>query len=89
MRAVLATSLVWLLARFAFWIGYHRSAALRGLGAPGMMVSMLALLYVAARIGDDIARPIGSAVVIGAFLLFEAVLFWGTRGSRSVDEGAR
>ena len=35
MRAVVATTIVWIVARFAFWIGYHRSAALRGLGAPG------------------------------------------------------
>ena len=88
MRSVLATSIVWMLARFAFWIGYHRSAALRGLGAPGMLVTMLALLYVAGRIGDDVAGPIGSVVVIGAFLLFEILLFWGTRGPRSVGEEA-
>lgn len=88
MRAVLATTIVWILARFAFWIGYHRSAALRGLGAPGMLVTMLALLYVAARIGADVAGSIGSAVVIGAFLLFEAVLFWGTRSPESIGEEA-
>jgi hypothetical protein len=46
MRRVLAFTLVWVLARFAFWIGYHRSAAMRGLGAPGMALSMIALLYV-------------------------------------------
>jgi len=44
MRAVLATSVVWILARFAFWVGYHRSAAMRGLGAPGMAISMIVLL---------------------------------------------
>jgi hypothetical protein len=32
------------LARFAFWIGYHRSAAMRGLGAPGMALSMIVLV---------------------------------------------
>jgi uncharacterized MAPEG superfamily protein len=36
MRAVVATTAVWILARFAFWVGYHQSAAMRGLGAPGM-----------------------------------------------------
>jgi hypothetical protein len=43
MRAVLATTVVWILARFAFWIGYHRSAAMRGLGAPGMALSLIVL----------------------------------------------
>jgi hypothetical protein len=46
MRAVLATTIVWILARFAFWIGYHRSAAMRGLGVLGMALSMIVLLYV-------------------------------------------
>jgi uncharacterized MAPEG superfamily protein len=79
MRAVLATAIVWILARLAFWIGYHQSAAMRGLGAPGMVVSLLALLYVVARIGYDLAGTPGAAAVIGAFLLIEALLFWTTR----------
>lgn len=79
MRAVLATTIVWMLARFAFWLGYHRSAAMRGLGAPGMMVGLLVLIYVAARIGDDAAGVPGALAVILTFLLIEAVLFWKTR----------
>lgn len=79
MRAVLATAVVWTLARFAFWLGYHRSAAMRGLGAPGMLVSMLVLLYVAMRVGRDIAGPFGEWTMLAAFLLFEALLFWKTR----------
>ncbi len=79
MRAVEATTVVWILARLAFWAGYHRSAALRGLGAPGLVVSLLALLYVAARIGFEVTGAAGAASVIAAFLTFEAVLFRTTR----------
>lgn len=79
MRAVPATAAVWILGRLAFWIGYHRSAAMRGLGAPGMMVSLLVLLYVAARVGYDFAGTAGAVAVLAAFGAFEAVLFWGTR----------
>ena len=79
MRAVPATAIVWIAGRFAFWIGYHRSAALRGLGAPGMLVTMLALLYVVWRIGDEVAGPAGGWALIAAFLLLEAVLFRVTR----------
>jgi hypothetical protein len=79
MRAVLATTIVWILGRYAFWIGYHRSAALRGLGAPGMMASMLVLLYVVWRIGDELAGTVGGAALIGAFLAVELVLFRTTR----------
>jgi len=83
MRAVLATTIVWIMGRFAFWAGYHRSAAMRGLGAPGMMASLLALLYVVCRIGNEIAGPAGGAVFVAAFLLLEGVLFSRTRAKQS------
>lgn len=81
MRAVLATTIVWVLARFAFWVGYHHSAAMRGIGAPGLILSLLVLLYVAARIGFDMAGTVGTIAVVTAFLLIEAVLFWKTRAA--------
>lgn len=83
MRAVLATTAVWIIMRFAFWIGYHRSAAMRGLGAPGVALSLIVLLYVAGRIGFDAGGYPGAAVPILAFLAIEAYLFWGTRPRRS------
>lgn len=79
MRIVIATTVIWILNRFAFWIGYHRSAAMRGLGAPSMAVSLIMLLYVAGRIGLDIAGTAGAVVVIGLYLALEAVLFLKTR----------
>ena len=79
MRAVIATAVVWIASRFAFWIGYHRSAAMRGIGAPGMMATMIAILYVAWRIGDELAGPAGGWAFIAAFLALEGVLFWATR----------
>jgi hypothetical protein len=80
MRTVIATTAVWIAFRFAFWVGYHRSAAMRGLGAPGMAVALLMLLYVGARVGGDVAGEAGAIAVVGAFLVLEAVLFRGTRG---------
>ncbi|RDS83578.1 hypothetical protein DWU98_04370 [Dyella monticola] len=62
MRAVLATAVVWVLARFAFWMGYHRSAAMRGLGPPGMALSVIVLVYVAGRIGFDVGGIVGAAI---------------------------
>ena len=67
MRAVLATTIVWILARAAFWIGYHRSAAMRGIGAPGMALSMMVLLYVACRIGYEVGGFGGAAVPVEPF----------------------
>jgi hypothetical protein len=82
MRAVLASTVVWVLARFAFWIGYHHSAAMRGIGAPGMVVSMVMLLYVVARASYDAAGTVGAAAALGLFGAIEAVLFWTTRERR-------
>ena len=69
MRAVLATTVIWISGRFAFWIGYHRSAAMRGLGAPGMAVSLLVLLFVAGRIGFEFLGTFGAIAVVLGFLL--------------------
>ena len=79
MRIVVATTIVWILNRFAFWIGYHQSAAMRGLGAPSMAMSLIILLYVVARIGDDLAGTPGTVVLLGLYFALEAVLFWKTR----------
>jgi hypothetical protein len=79
MRIVVASTIVWILNRFAFWIGYHRSAAMRGLGAPSMVIGLLMLLYFVARIGGDIAGTVGTVIAIALFLALEALLFLKTR----------
>lgn len=76
---VAATTVVWMVARFAFWIGYHRGTAQRAYGAPGFALTLIVLLYDCARFGLDLAGPVGAVVVILLFLAIEAVLFWGTR----------
>lgn len=81
MRALPATTIVWVVNRYAFWIGYHRSAAMRGLGAPSMAISLIVLLYVVARIGGELAGTAGGAVAVALFLAIEAVLFWKTRSA--------
>lgn len=79
MRLLPALTVIWIGNRFAFWIGYHRSAAMRTLGAPSMAIGLLMLLYVAARIGNDIAGTAGAIITIVLYLALEAVLFWKTR----------
>ena len=85
MREVVATTVVWVLGRWAFWLGYHRSAAMRGLGAPGMALSMIVLIYVAGRFGDEVAGPLGAAALAGLFLAIEGLLFWATRPAKSSE----
>jgi len=79
MRAVPAVTVIWVVNRYAFWIGYHRSAAMRGLGAPSMAVRLIVLLYVVALIGADVAGTAGTVALLGLFIAVEAVLFLKTR----------
>jgi hypothetical protein len=74
-----ATAIVWILFRFAFWIGYHRSAAMRSMGAAGVALTLIILIYVVARISLELGGPVAMIVVLGAFAAVEAILFWTTR----------
>jgi hypothetical protein len=82
MRAVLASAVVWTLGRMAFWAGYHVSSTWRAIGAPSMLVGQLVLGYVCLGVGFDVAGEVGAGVVLVAYLLFEALLFWTTRERR-------
>jgi hypothetical protein len=75
-RVLVIVTIVWVLTRWAFWIGYHKSSLLRAIGAPGMMQSMIVLLYVAYRVGlDSYGEGTGVALLV-IFAGIEAVLFW-------------
>jgi hypothetical protein len=75
-RIVVIVTIVWVLARWAFWLGYHRSSLLRGLGAPGMAQSMLVLLYAVYRFAFDAYGKPTAIVLLLVFGLIEALLFW-------------
>jgi hypothetical protein len=78
-KILLIVSIVWVMTRWAFWVGYHKSSLLRGLGAPGMMQSMVVILYVAYRFGSDAyGRGAGTALLV-IFAAIEALLFWAVK----------
>jgi len=79
MRAVVATTVVWIVARAGFWIGYHYGSQYRAIGAPGMVQSMIVLLYVCARFGFDMAGPLGAITPLVLFGCIEAYLVYATR----------
>ena len=51
MRAVVACTVVWVLARWVFWIGYLLGPRFRSAGLVGMVQSMMVLLYCVGRFG--------------------------------------
>ena len=67
---------MWVVARWAFWIGYHKSPLLRGWGAPGMLQSMIVLLYVAYRFGTGFYGQEVGIALLAIFAAIEAILFW-------------
>lgn len=78
-RLLVILAIVWVIERWAFWIGYHFSPLLRGLGAPGMLQSMIVLLYVAYRWGGDSFGHAAGIALVALFLVIEAILFWGVK----------
>lgn len=83
MRAVVASSLIWTLARLAFWIGYHLGPQHRVAGLVGVMQSMVVLLYVTSRFGYEIAGALGAALPIIFFVCAEILLITMTRRQAS------
>ena len=78
-KILVIATIVWVLARWAFWIGYHKSPLLRAIGAPGMMQSMLVLLYGVYRFGSDMyGESLGIALLL-LFAVIETVLFWAVK----------
>ena len=76
MRAVIAATMVWIVGRIAFWIGYHKGPRFRAIGLFPMVQSLLILLWAAARFGDEVAGTPGTVALVAAFLLAEAWLTW-------------
>ena len=79
MRGVVATTVVWIVARFVFWIGYHRAPRFRSAGLVGMVQSALVLLYVSARFGEELGGWVGAAIVVGLLVIGEGYLVWINR----------
>jgi hypothetical protein len=75
-KPLIVATIVWVLARWAFWIGYHRSPLARAVGAPGMAQSLLVLLYVAFRFGVDAYGLASGVALLAIFATLEAILFW-------------
>lgn len=75
LRVVAATTITWVLGRWAFWIGYHRDPALRGIGASSLAQNLIVLAWGVGAFGHDLAGWAGTATLIGSFVAIEIYLF--------------
>jgi hypothetical protein len=75
-RLLIIATIVWVLARWAFWIGYHKDPLWRAIGAPGMLQSLLLLLYAAYRFGSDAYGTAAGVALVVIFAVIEAILTW-------------
>jgi len=83
MRSVVAATLVWIVSRWALWIGYHFGARFRAIGLAGMVQSLLVLVYVCGRFGYGFGGMAGAAAVLVPFAGIEAYLVYlGVSGAR-------
>jgi membrane protein YdbS with pleckstrin-like domain len=71
MRAVVACTIVWTLARWVFWIGYLLGPRFRSAGLVGMVQSMMVLLYCVGRFGYVWLGWWGAVALIAPFALAE------------------
>jgi uncharacterized membrane protein len=79
MRAVVATTVVWIVSRAVYWVAYHKGSQYRSAGLTGMVQSILILLYVSARFGYDVAGVAGAAAPLVFYAAIEIYLVNVTR----------
>jgi hypothetical protein len=79
MRGVLAATVVWILSRALFRMGYHGGARLRGAGLIGMVQSVLVLFYVCGRFGYDLAGLPGAVIPIALTFALEGYIILRAR----------
>ena len=79
MRAVVATAVVWIVARWAFWIGYHIGPRFRAIGLVGMLQSAAVLAYCAGRFGWERGGWVGLALCLGPLVAIEIIVSLAAR----------
>ncbi|MEO9129869.1 MAG: MAPEG family protein [Sphingomonas sp.] len=82
MRAVVACTIVWVLARWTFWIGYHLGSRFRSVGLVGMVQSIVVLVYCIWRFGYLWLGWPGAVALIAPFVAAELFIVGMLRWDR-------
>lgn len=75
LRVTAASAILWVLGRWAFWIGYQIGPMWRGLGAFSLAQGLVMLGYGVGAFGYEMAGWAGAALLIGLYLAMEAFMF--------------
>jgi uncharacterized MAPEG superfamily protein len=82
MRAVVACTIVWVIARWVFWIGYLLGPRFRSAGLIGMVQSMMVLLYCVGRFGYLWLGWWGAVALVAPFAFAELFIVFMLRLER-------
>ncbi|GMH36799.1 hypothetical protein BSKO_04672 [Bryopsis sp. KO-2023] len=74
MRAVVATTVVFVISRWVYWGGYHYAPRLRTPGNISLVQSLIVLIYVAGRFGNEMAGVPGVMLCLLPFVGAEVLL---------------
>lgn len=74
MRMVEIATIIWMGARFSFWLNYHQDIQIRTPGMIGMLQNCLILLYGCTRFGYELAGMTGAVLVVSFFVSLELYL---------------
>jgi uncharacterized MAPEG superfamily protein len=82
MRAVVATTILWIVGRWVFWIGYAIGPRFRSAGLVGMFQSLVVLLYCVGRFGYLWLGTPGAVLLIAPFVTMELIIVGKLRWNR-------
>jgi hypothetical protein len=75
LRAAAACAILWMIGRWAFWVGYHVGPMWRGLGVFSLALGLVMLGYGVGCFGYELAGWAGVATLVGPYVAIEAYLF--------------
>jgi hypothetical protein len=74
MRLVEVATIMWVMARFSFWLGYHHDIQIRAPGMVGTLQNFIILLCCCTRFGYELAGITGGILVVSLFVSIELYL---------------
>jgi hypothetical protein len=85
-RVLVAATLVWVLGRWAFWIGYHIAPRFRAIGLVGMVQSLVVLVAGVGFAAYDHFGMSGAVAAVALFVVIETVVTFAAIRPKAWDD---